>query len=358
MNAILLIALGIGPMFHFRAGGREDFSATTRAQVQIDAAGEVRLLPRAVSGTIKTAELVPDRPFTEAIVSWEASAPEGTWIEMRARARVGERWTRDYVMGIWSESPMRASVDEQKDADGDVATDTLVLTKPATALQLSVTLVSARPGQSPRLRGLHAVVSAREPPPDPLQPDRRAWGIDLGVPPRSQMLYPHGGEVWCSATSTAMVLDYWGIRVHVPEAAAQIYDWMYDGTGNWPFNTAFAAVRAGPALETFVTRLYQVEQLERLIAIGLPIVASVSFGKNEIKNAPIASTDGHLIVVRGFAVNGDVIVNDPAAPWDDLVHLTYNRQAFDRAWSRSGRMIYLMHPAKQPLPESGSRGCW
>jgi hypothetical protein len=358
MNVLLVLALGIGPMFHLRAGGREDFSATSRVQVQIDAAGVVRLAPRVLSGTVETAELVPERPFTQAIVSWEASVPDGTWIEVRARARVGGRWTRDYVMGIWSESPMRSSVDDQKDHDGDVATDTLVLARPATALQLGVSLESARAGRSPRLRGLPAIVSADNTPTDRLAADRRTWGIDLAVPPRSQMLYPDGGEVWCSPTSTAMVLDYWGVGVPVPEAAANIYDWMYDGTGNWPFNTAYAAARGGASLEAFVTRLYQVEQLERLIAAGLPVVAAVTFGPYELGNAPIPSTDGHLIVVRGFSVSGDVIVNDPAAPWDDLVHLTYDRQAFDRAWSRSGRMIYLMHPAEQPLPEAGSLGCW
>jgi hypothetical protein len=358
MGGVLFVVLAIGPIFHLRAGGREDFSTTARAHTRIDSAGAVVLAAGATTGMVQTAELVPDRPFTEAIVSWEASAPAGTWIEVRARARVAGRWTRDYVMAVWSESAMRQSVEEQKTEDGDVATDTLTLKRPATALQLTVRLVSTRPGLTPVLRGLHAIVSTHDPPPPRLDPDRRVWGLDLGVPQRSQMLYPNGGEVWCSPTSTSMVLDYWGIRVSVPEAAAQVYDWIYDGTGNWPFNTAYAAARGGSALEAFVTRLYQIEQLERLIAVGLPVVAAISFRQDELTNAPIAWTNGHLLVVRGFDLNGDVIVNDPAAPWDDLVHLTYERQAFDRAWSRSGRTIYLMHPVAQPLPDAGSLGCW
>jgi hypothetical protein len=357
MNVLWFLVLAIGPVFHLRAGGREDLSTTSRAQLLLDGTGAAQLAPGAHSGTLTTAELVPDRSFTQAIVSWEASAPDGTWIEVRARALVDGRWTRNYVMGVWSESPMRHSVEAQKDESGQVATDTLVLTRPATALQLSVTLVSAHPPRSPVLRGLHAVVSTGEPPPSRLDPDQRVWGIDLAVPQQAQGLYP-GGGVWCSPTSTSMVLGYWGFRVPVPETAANVHDWMYDGTGNWPFNTAFAAARGGPSLEAFVTRLYQVEQLERLIAAGLPVVASVSFDRHEITNAPIASTNGHLIVVRGFDVRGDVIVNDPAAPWDDLVHLTYARQSFDRAWSRSGRMIYLIHPTQQPPPDEGSLGCW
>lgn len=357
MNAVLLVALGLGPVFHLRAGGREDFSTAARAQVELDGSGAARLAAGASSGTLTT-ELVPERPFTQAVVSWEASAPDGTWLEVEARALVGGRWTKPYLLGVWSESPMRHSVDEQKDADGDVATDTLMLARAATALRVTVTLVSVRAERTPLLRGLHAIVTSPDAPRARLEPDRRAWGVDLGVPRRSQMMYPHGGEVWCSPTSTSMVLDYWGIAVPVPEAAARVYDWIYDGTGNWPFNTAFAAARGGPALEAFVTRLHQVEQLERLIGRGFPVVAAISFQRGELRGAPMPSTDGHLIVVRGFDARGDVIVNDPAAPWDDLVQLTYDRDAFDRAWSHSGRMIYLIHPVALSLPEQGALGCW
>jgi hypothetical protein len=343
-------------MFHFRAGGREDLAATLRSGVQLDERGEVRLAPGTSSGTLTTLELVPERSFSSIVVSWEASAKEGTWIEIRARARVGGRLTRYYHLGVWSESSLRHSAEAQADGDGHVDTDTLLLTHPATALQLEITLVAARPGATPTLRGLHAIVGS-EPPPERLLPDRRAWGVDIDVPRRSQLLHQHG-NVWCSPTSTSMVIDHYGVRVPVPEAAAGTYDWVYAGTGNWPFNTAFAAALGGPPLEAFVTRLYQVEQLERLIAAGIPVVASVSFGPGDLPNAPAAWTKGHLLVVRGFDVMGDVIVNDPAASWDDLVRLTYERAAFDRAWAHSGRTIYLIHPVALPLPEAGALGCW
>jgi hypothetical protein len=358
VKALLLFALAVGPIFHLRAGGREDLATTTRSGVELDESGAARLGPGLLHGTLKTTELVPERPFTEAIVSWEADAPEGTSIEVQARALVNGHWTRFYIMGVWSESSPRHSVADQADGNGRVDTDTLLLARPATALQLGVTLTATRAGVTPRLRGLHAIVSGGDAPPPRLEPDRRAWGLDLFVPRRSQMLYPKGGEVWCSPTSLAMVLDYWGVSVPVPLAAESIYDGIYDGTGNWPFNTAYAAVRGGARLEAFVTRLYQIEQLERLIAAGIPVVAGVAFGKDELPNAPVPWSDGHLIVVSGFDVRGDVIVNDPAAPWDDLVHLTYARQAFDRAWSRSGRMIYLIHASAQLLPEAGALGCW
>lgn len=66
--------------------------------------------------------------------------------------------------------------------------------------------------------------------------------------------YDGGGEAWCSATSTAMLLRYWGrgpcgsalswvqppVDAQVDVAARQVYDHTYQGCGNWGFNTAYA----------------------------------------------------------------------------------------------------------------------
>src|SRR5919109_814488 len=73
-------------------------------------------------------------PFDEAIASWTARTPDGTWIETRARVAVGKRWTRWYSLGVWAEraSPVaRHSVPAQKDDDAEVATDVLRLASPA-----------------------------------------------------------------------------------------------------------------------------------------------------------------------------------------------------------------------------------
>ena len=75
------------------------------------------------------------------------------------------------------------------------------------------------------------------------------------------------------------------------------YDYDYDGAGNWPFNTAYAARLAGKA---FVTRLRSLREAERFIVAGIPVVASISFGRGELDGAPISSTNGHLLVIVGF----------------------------------------------------------
>src|SRR5688500_2602762 len=38
--------------------------------------------------------------YAEAIASWNADTPPGTWIETQLRARIGERWTSWYSLGV------------------------------------------------------------------------------------------------------------------------------------------------------------------------------------------------------------------------------------------------------------------
>ena len=159
-----------------------------------------------------------------------------------------------------------------------------------------------------------------------------ALGKVLPVPRYSQMVhegeypqYDGGGEAWCSPTSTTMVLAYYDALpapstwawVHdgypdpeVAHGARRTYDKTLGGTGNWAFNTAYAA---GTTKQSFVTRLRSLREAERFVAAGIPLVASVTFGRGELTGAPISSTNGHLLVIVGFRKNGDVVVNDPAA---------------------------------------------
>jgi hypothetical protein len=174
--------------------------------------------------------------------------------------------------------------------------------------------------------------------------------------------YGGGGEAWCSPTSTSMVLGYYdalpGPRAYawvgdrpdpwVDHAARMTYDYDYEGTGNWPFNTAYAANLAGHA---FVTRLRSLREAEPYLAAGIPLVASIAFGRGELDGAPISASNGHLLVIVGFTKSGDVVVNDPAAPTDASVRRTYDRGQFENAWiPASGGTVYVITDDAHPLP--------
>jgi Peptidase_C39 like family len=327
----------------------------------------------------------PGFRLTEAVASWDAGTPRGTWlgVQMRGRTPGGRLSTWD-TLGHWASGDRgfrRTTLGAQTDDVTRVATDTLRTEGRATLArwQLRVTLYR-RAGSSatPVLRGAGAMTS-RLPAGDP--PTTRTTmrrTVDLAVPRRSQMThrghFPQwggGGEAWCSPTSTTMALGFWdrwprrrqyawvpdGHRApEVDFAARSVYDHGYRGAGNWPFNTAYAnRFRT----DSFVTRLRSLREAERFIKAGIPLVASVSFGPGELDGAPISSTGGHVLVVRGFTADGRVIVNDPAASRNRGVRRVYRRGQFADAWvGGSGGLVYVIRPQGRALPTPTAEANW
>ena len=220
--------------------------------------------------------------FDELVASWNAETPAGTWIRTEMQARGSGRETKWYTMGIWASGDAdvhRTSVGGQGNADGFIAIDTFIRDKQAAPLdsyRLRVTLYRASGTSTPSVRMVGAMTSAGTV--YDIPSDFRGSAYDNDVPSYSQEVhrgefpeYDNGGEAWCSPTSTAMVLAYWGvgpsaadlavfpgpkdppyIDPQVDYAARYVYDWHYQGAGNWPDNAAYAA-RFG--LNAFVTRL-------------------------------------------------------------------------------------------------------
>jgi hypothetical protein len=189
--------------------------------------------------------------------------------------------------------------------------------------------------------------------PAPLKPNRRAWGTTLAVPYRSQVDYPEGVQSWCSPTSTAMVLAFWAQRLRrpdldldVPVVAQGVNDPKWPGTGNWPFNTAFAG--ALPGMRACVARLSDVAELEDWIQSGLPVVVSVSYDVLRGKPKPSAG-DGHLVVCIGFTSQGDVVVHDPGTR--NGARRTFPRADLSKAWATSHNTVYLIYPQTARLPK-------
>lgn len=296
--------------------------------------------------------------FTEAIPSWNAETPPGTSIEVFLRARRDHGWTGWYSLGVWASggtgSP-RASVGGQRDVDGRVATDTLVLTgDPADAFQVSVTFTGGYAESFASLRNLAVSLSNGPYGSAPAVAGRPSrWNRSLAVPTCSQMVYPDGGRVWCSPTSTAMVLAYWEgydgpCEPAVRAAVAEVYDPVYRGHGNWSFNTAYAASRG---YEAYVARFASLAQVEAWIAAGIPVIASLAWQPGELPNASISWTSGHLLVITGFDASGNPIVNDPAASRGGLVRRVYPRAQFESLWQAdTGGTVYLIYPSEWPVP--------
>ena len=155
--------------------------------------------------------------FQEAIASWNAVTPAGTWVEIQFRAQFNGRWSKWYVLGIWASDYStieRHSVRLQGDSDGFVAVDTFVSSnkkETTNKFQLMLRLFSADGSATPTVRNASVAYSTSAPKSANSTTGNPAnWNTSLNVPECSQMVYPDGGEVWCSPTSTSMVLGYWG----------------------------------------------------------------------------------------------------------------------------------------------------
>ncbi|MBM7440965.1 peptidase C39 family protein [Streptomyces sp. HB132] len=304
-------------------------------------------------------------PATEVIASWNAHTPKGTWIRIELRGRYSDGTdTPWYVMGSWASADTdirRTSVDDQTDGKSTVWTDTFSLDDAASGLRLVSYRLRLTLYRTPGTRltpTVHRIGAMASDVPDRFTVPATAPGTtrELAVPRYSQNVhvgeypeYDNGGEAWCSPTSSQMIVEYWGrgptaedlawvkpdlADPQVCHAARYTFDYQYDGCGNWPFNAAYAATYKD--MNAVVTRLGSLDDLEKLIAAGIPVITSQSFLKGELTGAGYG-TSGHLMTVIGFTADGDVIANDPASPSNDAVRRVYQRREWENIWLRTKR---------------------
>ena len=308
------------------------------------------------------------------VPSWNVSTmPDGSWLIVQARVKNAKTTTKWKNLANWRHGlsgGKRTTYSKQSDSLVWVDTDVVHARtgKSFTGWQIRVALHRKNAKvKSPILTGVAAVASTYTSKTTAVSKTTMTKQVDLAVPAYSQMIhtghfpkYGGGGQAWCSPTSTSMVLRYYGLGPTakqyawakgpdrtVDHAARYTYDSAYRGTGTWPFNTAYAS-RFGT--EAVVHRLPDLRSVESFINKKVPVVVSVAFKKGELSGAPISSTPGHLLVVRGFTKTGQVIVNDPAGKTNSQVRRIYDRAQFERAWLRgSGGIAYVIAPTSMGL---------
>ncbi len=264
-------------------------------------------------------------PAPRAIVSWNTLEPVDT-LELTVHALNG-RSSRRLPYVVFEEGG-RASLDGF-DEVASIATDVVT----ATADIVGIDVRSQRPLTR---------VAASTPPHEPPRPNDPGIERELDVPQRSQYVAAFPAERgWCTPASIAMLIGAWATPPSVAEVAAGVFDRAYNGTGNWTFACAYAGASGLAAAAAYLRDLVTVEAL---IAAGLPPALSISWQDDDLPGAPLARSDGHVLVVRGFDARGDVIVNDPAQP---AVRHVYPRAAFARCWLVHGGVALLVAPPER-----------
>ena len=290
--------------------------------------------------------------WNELIASWNVAPTTNAVLEIQARGIYPDHETKFYNLGVWSSDRLaRHSVQGQRDDDGRVKVDTLITARAGADIQLRLNWSGAAAFPSVKFLGLSLLDNRVTPETSP--PQRAAWGNTIATPERSQHSYPQE-EGWCSPTSLSMVLARWSDLLHrpelnldVPEVAQDVFDTNF-GTGNWPFNTAFAGSFEG--MRGYVTRLSDISELENWIAAGIPVIISAPW--HLLSPGRQATGAGHLTVCIGFTQTGDVVINDPATNFQkgQQVRRIYKRQDVIKAWQESRNTVYLIYPETTPIP--------
>ena len=363
------------PMLQEWKANQEQFSSWQLSNVQLNSNGGLQLLLPAENtrsssqmGSFSgeaTSPIIENLSFQEAIASWNAQAPSGTWLELSLRVRANHEWSQWYEMGVWTAASdgtiRRHSIANQQDEMARIAVDTLVMqTRRAEGMQVRLRLYSEQHDISPVISNLAVALSDHAPATVSISSgDSTLWDRSLDIPACSQMAYPDGGEIWCSPTSVSMVLRYWAqeagqdvgdCETWVRAAVDGVYDYVYDGHGNWPFNVAYASTKG---MEGHITRLSGLDEAETWIAKGVPLIVSLGWNAGELDNAPLDYSTGHLAVLSGFDAQGNPIVHDPAGYPNEAVKRTYRRDQFERLWlTHSAGTTYIIQPPTPPVSES------
>jgi Peptidase_C39 like family len=299
-------------------------------------------------GTWRTQEIIADFPFTEVLPSWNVDAPEDTGIrfEIRVRDAASPEWSPWLHMGAWGRvvhRPDRTVSFEH----GTVNVDVLTLDQPADAVQMRAEFLDFNLPRSegPVLRRLAICYSGAVEDPEEraaLMPPveiEGEWARTLPVPHHGQEALgrPLSG-LCCSPTSLTMVLQSLGAECTLEENTEAVFDPEYAIFGNWGRNVA----RAGElGFDAWLTRFRNWDQVRAEIAAGNPVIASVRIEEGEI--SVVTYEGGHLVVIRGFTPEGDVVVNDPAYR-ERGEAAVWGADEMATVWFEHGGVAYVIRP--------------
>ena len=262
--------------------------------------------------------------FSKLVVS---VAAENVSVQLATQVCVDGVWSKWYKLGFISKKE-KYSFEPQTDKIATVSTDELQLFSAAQAYRVQL-IFAQHPGEfTVAVSGVYESFSYDEN--DAAQLPSGAYCAD--ITPRSQVETSHpDSRRICSPTSLCMALDALEIPVQLPGVLRGVFDTRANIYGNWIFNTAYACEQGA---EAFFRRFSSLEEMAEFCAPGRFVIASISYEKDELPGAPMAKTDGHLVLIRGWK-DGKILVADPAAETAATVLRAYDAEPFARAWLKN-----------------------
>ncbi|MFA7417138.1 MAG: C39 family peptidase [Acholeplasma sp.] len=156
----------------------------------------------------------------------------------------------------------------------------------------------------------------------------------IDVSPLQQLSIPNIGNLICSPTSVAMVVNYYGKNFTQTDMAKKVFDHGRIIYGNWTFNASYAGSLDG--LYARVEYIHDFKTVVDYIKNDIPVVFSiVTTSADQLDGAIMAFPAGHLIVLKGFENIDGVwygIFNDPAEYDDNNVERKYPMSQVLNVW--------------------------
>ena len=168
--------------------------------------------------------------------------------------------------------------------------------------------------------------------------------VKLSVPFKAQGWLPDSiAGLTCSPTSLTMVLNYYNFDYTHLQVASVTYDHYNNIYGNWPYNAQAAFILT--KYKTWIGRHNSFAELAEELKAGRPVIISIAVNENQkLTGAPYKTTNGHLIVVRGFTDDNKVLINDPAGDNIDEGVVAYDIDELTEVWTSHEGVAYHICP--------------
>lgn len=302
----------------------------------------------AESGWYVSPAIKADFPFQELLPSWNIKLNEKTQsyrVFMRI-CDVEENWSPWLYFGKGGTPRARLSHANKLTSStkwGQVDVDYMMLARPAHYFQYKVALENrGSPRNAPVLQrffvsysniaGDRKLFAAVQKNAARLKGD---WATTLSVPYRSQLAVRQKslrGQI-CCPTCVSMILESNGVNRPTIEVARTAYDSEFKIYGTWP-RAAQTAAHYG--MLAWVDRFRTDDDVKRVIAEGIPLMASIRAKQGELRGARYKFSGGHLICIRGFTADGDYIVNDPYSAGPGGKEIVYHKEDIAKVWFEKG----------------------
>ena len=303
--------------------------------------GKLELADGIVEATY-TSEPIETLGFKSLVASWAAISSENATCELKVSCLVNNQWSDFITYGKWGLGLKNESYDQVKNLIKLVTDEVMILNnKQATAFKYTITL--SRTDETFESPKLSLVSFALEIPGHThfIDVDSLPKSVNHDVPKLCQLVVPGIGNSICSATSTTMLLKYYGFNFSDKDSefehryiASIVKDYGNNIYGNWVYNTV---TMGGYGLNAYVARMYSIEELLYHLAYVGPV--SLSMKGQMTSNLKDYYTAGHLIVVTGYKyVDGKLIIlsNDPNVP---DVACEYTEEVIKNTWRNIAYVI-------------------